>query len=176
MLDVRDVKVDNAKKKIKEMASTSGKTSRTVLAESTAGLPPQVLAQMPSYDSSANTIRNLRKGSRPAVPLNLNELEFPNNLKNIANDNGEEEQFILHDSGTYTDSDGNNKRLIIISTQRNLDFLEECETMHMDGTFDTCPTLFKQLYVIQGMHLIGNNLTQSTIVDNRILAPFAFLD
>lgn len=152
LLDARDAEVYNATKKIKLMATTTGKTTRNIIAESTAGVSERVLGQMPSYDSSANIVRNLRKGSRPKVPLNLKDLDFPDNLKSIINDDGQAEQFILHDSGVYSGKDGTDKRLIVITTQRNLDFLQECQTMHMDGTFDTCPLLFKQLYVIQGMH------------------------
>ena len=42
--------------------------------------------------------------------------------------------------------------MIIFTTQANLAFLSQCKTLYVDGTFKTCPTLYAQLYNIQGLY------------------------
>ncbi|XP_031327714.1 uncharacterized protein LOC116158974 [Photinus pyralis] len=60
--------------------------------------------------------------------------------------NGQQEPFLLFDNGPDTEH-----RILIFSTQRNLELLERCEHWYADGTFKTTPPLFTQVYTIHGV-------------------------
>lgn len=54
------------------------------------------------------------------------------------------------DKFLYRDySDGENRILLFI-TEYNLKILKKCKTWQSNGTFDTVPLIFKQLYSIHG--------------------------
>jgi len=63
-------------------------------------------------------------------------------LSKTAND----ENFVLYDSGV-----GDNNRILIFGTMQNLSILSTCRTWLADGTFDTAPSLFSQIYTIHGI-------------------------
>jgi len=44
-----------------------------------------------------------------------------------------------------------NKRMILFATDKQLETLFSSEWIFLDGTFDSCPTQFKQLYTIHGL-------------------------
>lgn len=62
----------------------------------------------------------------------------------------EGEPFLARDV-TY----GENKRLIIFCTRKNMEILHESTTWIMDGTFQSCPSLFTQIYTIHAY--VGND-------------------
>ena len=41
------------------------------------------------------------------------------------------------------------ERMLVFASEVGLTQLAQADTWHMDGTFDSAPTLFKQLYVIR---------------------------
>ena len=53
------------------------------------------------------------------------------------------ENFLLRD-------DGDSNKILIFGTQENLLKLSELDTIYVDGTFSTCPSLFRQLFTING--------------------------
>lgn len=82
-----------------------------------------------------------------AAPSNL-DFEIPAVLKVTNN----QEHFILFDSGP---SDIN--RIIVFGTKANLEHLANNPHWYADGTFDTAPVLFKQvftLHVIIGGYIV----------------------
>ena len=48
----------------------------------------------------------------------------------------------------YVNDDVDN--ICMFSTEKNLQFLTACDFILMDGTFDSCPSLFLQIFVIIG--------------------------
>lgn len=138
VIDIRHVEVAKKVAKLKDMANTTDKTPREIISEEQAGLSDDVLAQLPSYESMTAAVRMERKGDAPKAPKNLNELRLGEVVTS------KNEPFVLFDSGP------GNKRTIIFTTQRNLDFLSTCTNLHMDGTESSCPALFDQLYTIHG--------------------------
>ena len=54
------------------------------------------------------------------------------------------------------DSGPSDNRMLIFSTDRNLQFLSTCLNFYADGTFKTVPSMFEQLYTI---HSVKNGLT-----------------
>jgi len=54
----------------------------------------------------------------------------------------------LHEEFTLVNDDVNN--ICMFSTEKNLQFLTASDFILMDGTFDSCPSLFLQIFVIIG--------------------------
>lgn len=143
MIDKRDVEKQESTKKMKILAKTSGCTTRQVIAQSLAGVSTHALAQMPEYDALAKTVRNERKDAeRKAPPTALIDVNIPDDFCKTSSG----ENFLMYDSGVYEED----KRIMIFSTNKHLEFLATCDTVHMDGTFKSCPQLFGQLYVMHG--------------------------
>lgn len=140
LVDVREEEVATIKAKAKKLAETSGKTTRDIIAEASAGASNEGLAQLGNYSALRNTLAKKRKDNLHKAPTDLNELEIPDAYKRTSSG----DDFVLFDSGPGL------TRIIMFSTQKNMDFLGTCSTLYMDGTFDVCPPLFNQVYVIHG--------------------------
>lgn len=109
------------------------------------GLSEVAIAKLPPLKSMARTIRSVKNRSQAPRPnpnslgeLELSE-EFMSTLRN--------EPFLLYDSGP-TDE----KRAVMFGTSKNLEILGDCDIWSADGTFKTCPVLFKQVWVIHGYY------------------------
>lgn len=143
MIDPRDEKVEEVKAKQVKLAQTTSMSTREIVAASKAGQSRDTLAVLPSDSAMSNKIRKQRTGDHPTIPDKLEKLTLPDKYTTSA----EGEDFVLLDSGPNPD------RFIMFSTKTNMDFLTTCDSIHMDGTFSTCPALFNQLYVIIGMFM-----------------------
>lgn len=132
------------------------KTCRGRLHTTSASTSVSVAAsgQLPHISILKRTIRRIknRETGAPSNPKSLNDLQIPE-LYQLTTDG---KPFLLHDSGP------GNKRILIFSTQQNLDLMSNCEHWFADGTFSTCPTLFTQIYTIHGVQY--NNVLPSLLV------------
>lgn len=52
---------------------------------------------------------------------------------------------------------GENRDTIVYATKENLEVLKSCDVWFPDGTFDTVPKIFQQLYTIHRM--LGESLS-----------------
>lgn len=134
--------IKEQRKKVKEAAKTTTKTTRELYSEFVANVPEEVIVQMPSVSAVGKMVRNQRKGNSPIAPSTLAELKLAS-VKTEA-----DADFVMYDSGVHPVD-----RLIMFSTQEALDFLVTCDVLHMDGTVKTAPALFDQIYVIHGKYL-----------------------
>ena len=93
-------------------------------------------------------------GSIPE-PVDLHQLSLTPLVTTL--DNGTE--FLLHDSGPGSD------RVILFSTETNMELLSRCTTIFSDGTFSTAPkNLFSQLYTVHGEISAGEEKTVVPLV------------
>jgi hypothetical protein len=76
-----------------------------------------------------------------ANPTSLTELELPERYTQTINGH----PFLLYDSGPSND------RILLFSTQRNLDLMARCNHWYADGTFKASPHLFTQIYTIHAV-------------------------
>ena len=102
--------------------------------------------ELPDAHLLARTVRRVRQHNNPQfqTPQSLADLDIPNEYKQT--DKGE--PFL------YYDSEGDKKRFLIYTTERNLDRLTTCKIWQCDGTFRSVPTIFTQLYTLHG-HIDG---------------------
>lgn len=142
VVDVRDVLVKERMKEAKQIAKTTNKPNREILAQSLNGLTEEVVAKMPKASTFAKIMRNQRQGINdyPKSPISLEELVLPD-IRTTTNEN-----FVLYDSGQHPTD-----RIIIFTKKQAMDFLGSCETLHMDGTVSSAPALFNQVYTIHGL-------------------------
>jgi len=110
-------------------------------------IEPAVAVEMPNLKDIATTVARQRKieGIPKLKPTSLGDLYIPDSFKHIWSGSGLT-KFLQYDEGMES---GPN-RFIIFSTEQNLVFLGQVETVFSDGTFSITPPLFEQLYTIHG--------------------------
>lgn len=88
-------------------------------------------------------MRNVRakENSGPPLPIARHQIIFTDEYTKTEKN----ENFLAYDSGAEAD------RILIFSTQGNLDLVRRSNHWHGDGTFKTVPPLFEQLYTIHGL-------------------------
>ncbi|XP_022160646.1 uncharacterized protein LOC111032207 [Myzus persicae] len=98
---------------------------------------------MPSVSILKRTVRRIRQKEQaaPPNPKTLLELIIPDDYRSTFDGN----PFLLFDSGLVEN------RILIFSTQKNLQLLQKCEHWFADGTFSTSPNLFYQIYTVHGI-------------------------
>lgn len=77
----------------------------------------------------------------PVAPRTRGEIQIPEEYRHLEDGRN----FLLADLGDGDD------RILIFGTQGNLERLATCARAYSDGTFDTVPPLFTQLYSVHGL-------------------------
>lgn len=124
--------------KAKIDAKNGNKPGRNLYAEALNGQDDDVIARMPKQQTFTKRMRQQRKGKHPANPKSVEELVLPE----ITNSVGE--NFLFFDSGP------SKERTIMFTTEKALKFMSLCDALYMDGTVQTGPVLFDQVYTIHG--------------------------
>ena len=115
-----------------------------LLSERRKTLPLVADACMPKDKSIYRDICRKRSKLLPKEPKTVDEFDL-GDVKTYMS----EQEFLLYDSKCEgTDQDG--RRLIVFSTSDNLFLLAKSTQWFLDGTFRTCPRIFRQIYVIMG--------------------------
>ena len=99
-----------------------------------------VKAMLPVVDNCKRYIRRYRP--QLPTPAHLGELTIPAELTTTLDQ--DPQPFLLYDNRQDV-----NNRVIAFATEDNLRLLAEVDTFFMDGTFDTAPPLFKQIFTIR---------------------------
>lgn len=132
-----------AMKTLKRKAKETLDRGRNVIAKVNNNLPVSIAAALPKMKSMSQTVRRVRVNNEiPAAPTSLEDLVIPETLKSI-----KDVKFLLYDFGP-----GPN-RILIFTTERNLELLRRVDVLSMDGTHDIVPPLFSQLYTLQGIFI-----------------------
>jgi len=87
-----------------------------------------------------HNIYRARRKLSPPLPKTLEELHNAIDTIDMTTKLGED--FLLVND--YED------HIVIFSTKKNMMFLSKCETILVDGTFYSCPSLFYQLFTVHG--------------------------
>ena len=129
-----------------------------------------VKATLPTANHLKRTIQRSRNKAHVPIPLPTNRdvLQVPQEFKTNGNVISPQ-LFLMWDSGPsilpvqgprlengeLLGEEFVGHRILMFTTQANLNFLQQCNSVLMDGTFKTTPQLFTQLYTIHGMRLEG---------------------
>ena len=141
--DPAKIQVRTVIHKIKERATTTQEVTHQIIASSTTLLSSAVCGQLPSVSLMKRTLQRARQqvDQPPPNPTSLTELEFPEKYTKTI----DEHPFLLYDSGPSND------RILLFTTQRNLDLMAQSDHWFADGTFKSAPQLFTQVYTIHAL-------------------------
>ena len=107
-----------------------------------------------------------RAGNTLAVPASRDEI--PNRLPNDYTVTDNNELFLVWDSG-------DNDRILIFATEEKLRVLQNTEHWFADGTFDTVPNIYTQLYTFHAT-INGNVITcLYALLPNKTRATYTLL-
>ena len=134
--------------KIKRSATSTNEPTTSLLIQATEEYPSAVVAQLSSESVLKRTVQQCRQksGNSPSEPSTLVDLLLPREYRQLKDGT----EFLMYDSGPTND------RILIFSTQKNLQYLAESTSIFSDGTFSAAPgKLFSQLYSIHACILSG---------------------
>lgn len=126
---------------IKRKAMKTKEQTSSIVADGILNVSTAAAGIAPSVKHLARTVQRarVRANPTPANPKCREDIVFPPKYCRTAKD----EHFLLYDSGGP-------ERKLLFGTKKNLDILAACNEWFMDGTFNTVPTLFLQLFTIHG--------------------------
>ncbi|XP_072378071.1 uncharacterized protein [Diabrotica undecimpunctata] len=157
--DTAKIEAKEACNRMKEVAQQLEHSTQGVVSEISQGLSLAAAAQLPSVSSLKKTVQRVRNelGVTPANPRNLEELVLPTEYKTTTGG----ELFLLFDSGPEEE------RILLFSTQKNLRFMEQCDHWYADGTLNSAPPLFSQIYTIHGVRYSNVIPTVFALLTNK---------
>lgn len=143
------------RQKIKERAN-EGTAPRRLISEETIGLSQEARGRL-KPNNLKRTIQRQRvaDGGLPTEPALSRGLDIPERFKQTKDG----QRFLLFDSHGDDDEEddaedeNSTPRIIIFSSQKQLEILERASYVHYDGTFKVSPNLFYQLFCL---HAIRN--------------------
>lgn len=130
--------------RIKRSASAHPQaTPAQILRQELPRVPSGVIAHMPERENLKKQIRRERRKDLPPEPVRLEDLaEIPERFRKTQLG----DKFLLYDSYEDDDvDDGDDGRVIVFATQRNIQLLQRSPMWFLDGTFKTSPNLFTQV-------------------------------
>ena len=139
----QDVSCREMKAGIKRRARDSQDSSHHIVSESIQTISEGTVTKRLNLNSLKRIVQRERARTlaAPVQPATLDELVLPDEYQKTAKG----EQFLLYDSGAGA------QRFLIFRTQTNLDILQSSRCWLADGTFQTPPPLFAQVYVVHGL-------------------------
>ncbi|KAL7294471.1 hypothetical protein TKK_0012465 [Trichogramma kaykai] len=143
-IEASEIAVAKLKTKIRKRAVKSADVPANIVAAATSSISATTSSLLPTRKSLCRTIQRTRNKliEAPAVPDDASSLIIPPMF--MCTISGA--TFLLH-NGMLDD-----QRILIYSTKANLSVLKKCSVWQGDGTFDTVPSLFHQLYTIHGRY------------------------
>ena len=141
--DAAKIEARKAISEVKHRAANTQESTHQIVATVSAGVTAAAAGQLPSVPAIKQTIRRAHRQLQIPLtnPTSLQDLIIPDSYKTTIGG----ENFLLFDSGP-----GQN-RILIFSTQRNLDQMVRCPHWYADGTFKSSPPLFTQIYTIHAV-------------------------
>lgn len=126
---------------LKRRAMDTEETAQQVITQELENVSEQAAVHIPAIRTIRRGIRRYRQqaGNPHPVPQTREEIVIPDEYKVTSNG----ENFLLYDGGDCQD------RILLFSTHRNLQVLENSPHWFCDGTFKVVPSIFHQLFTIQ---------------------------
>ena len=117
--------------------------SNQIFTHANAQPPDDAKVYIPSSDTCKRVLRRVRAQHRPRESQTLQELDIDGAWTMTTGDNPQ--PFLLHDNGPDAD-----ERVVIFAKEHHVQKLADSDVWCMDGNFAMAPSIFMQLYVIQG--------------------------
>ena len=91
-----------------------------------------IAAHFPSSPKIKSALYRIRRQRLPPLPQSRSEVHFHGEWARTYNGS----QFLIAEQGG---------KIVIFTTTDNMRYLSEVERIYMDGTFQTCPSIFYQV-------------------------------
>lgn len=124
-----------------QQAETTQNTTRGIISSSVCNQEEGVLAALPARPTIARRIQRARRRVNPSPPNPTSRTGFEIPQKYTVTSDGR--RFLMYDSG-LEDAD----RILIFSTDENLDAMMTNTNWFIDGTFKCAPDIYFQVYTI----------------------------
>ena len=128
---------------IRDQAQTTLNQPQQILGNVLAGVPDFVASELPSIPSVRRNIRRQRKEAGNALPVPATRAALPLPIPQEFTTTNAGAPFLRYDS---SDQD----RILIFATDERLTLLENNGDWFIDGTFDSVPLIYTQLFTIHG--------------------------
>ncbi|CAF4818552.1 unnamed protein product, partial [Rotaria magnacalcarata] len=141
-IELRDLK-NKAKERVRTEATSVPKIYEEELARSNISSAALILAPLPA--DAKSVLNRVRRKITPPIPTS-SDFDIPDVYR----------QTLTGKPFVCTDRFIRNKRMILFATDQQLETLFSSEWIFLDGTFDACPSQFKQLYTIHSLKFKQN--------------------
>lgn len=101
--------------------------------------PDNVARHMPTFQQVKDSLYRQRRKKLPSLPKNRSSIHLE-----------EEWTRTLSDDDFLQINDGDDNKILVFSTIKNMRYLSTCPTVYGDGTFFASPHLFLQIYTLHG--------------------------
>ena len=125
---------------LKHQAGTTRGTPSQLLADTTSTVSLDIRAALGEMDTVKRSLRHERAKHQPKNPASVQDLVVHGEWTTTMDG----DNFLVYDNGVDSAS-----RMLVFASDAALTHLASSSTWFMDGTFDSCPSLFQQLYVIR---------------------------
>uniref|UniRef100_A0A914LAE5 MULE transposase domain-containing protein n=1 Tax=Meloidogyne incognita TaxID=6306 RepID=A0A914LAE5_MELIC len=144
-----NVEVKKVVTSLKRRAIDKMETPAVLRATTLENVPTPVLARLPNKAATKKIVKRakVKENAPPPMPLNIAQLQIPESYQNYQRSEGNEEQFLLADSGIYEDN-GQMQRILIFGRASHVNWAKDMIEVFADGTFVISPPLFQQVYAI----------------------------
>lgn len=123
--------------------------NRVIIADSIQQVSKSTLHLLPSYRALSRSISKVRKEINIfPEPRSLGELIIPEEYKTMTLQQ-EQTPILLYDS--FNEDQKANERILVFSTPELLKIFKNHNSWYADGTFDSSPALFYQIYTIHAL-------------------------
>ena len=126
---------------MRNRAQTTVEPAQQIIGNSIAGIRDVVAAELPNVNTIRRNIRRQRQVANNAIPVPGTRAALPNPLSQEYTTTNAGTPFLCWDSG---DQD----RILLFATPEKIALLENNNNWSMDGTFDTAPLIYGQLFTI----------------------------
>uniref|UniRef100_A0A183BM25 MULE domain-containing protein n=1 Tax=Globodera pallida TaxID=36090 RepID=A0A183BM25_GLOPA len=133
------VEAQRIKTGIKRRAEVTMETPSVIRALAIQNIPTPVLAELSNKEALRKIVQRVRISPNrpPPAPSNIADLQIPDTHRFYKrSDDQLEEQFLLEDSGVYSEQGRQNR------------WARQMEHIYVDGTFSIAPTMFSQVFVV----------------------------
>lgn len=125
---------------LKSDATSSLDRPSQIIQRNEANISKSSSCALPNKKAASQIIRRARRKEMPKEPITLDDINIPDRLQKV-----DGERFL----GRQVKFEEN--CVMLFATKSNLILLNKSQLWVMDGTFATCPILFKQIYSIHGL-------------------------
>lgn len=139
------VQVAKVKTAMKRRAHETMEQPSQIITSVIQNIDQATMGQLPTRDAARKTIQRVRRQNAifPPTPNSLAELVIPDRYTKYEANEGQEELFLLGDTGP-----DDQNRILLFGRDSYRAWSNEMDEVFMDGTFTLSPPLFEQVYVI----------------------------